>query len=383
MGKKVLHVFANLNRGGAESRIMDVYRYIDRNYVQFDFLVMEHGEHHFDEEIQFLGGKKYLVRDIREKGILANMIDIYKCIKGNGPYHAVHAHTAHHEGIVLLIARLAGIKKRVAHARTTSTQNANSIIKLFCVHIGRYLIRLNATNFLAISNEAACYVFGKKILNKCNYRVIPNAIDLSLYLSTNIYNVENIRRELGVPEDAFIIVHVGRLSKVKNQRFLIDVFYDIQKEKKDSFLVLIGDGEDRKFLEDYAKILNIQNYIKFLGVRDDVPALLSCFDVFVMPSLYEGLGGAAIEAQAAGLPCVLSDTIPKIVDMELGLTSFLSLHDGIYLWADKILQYNNKSRPSKAKIKEAFYKKQFLLENEIIMLMDEYGITYPMENKHE
>ncbi|MYL49354.1 glycosyltransferase [Halobacillus litoralis] len=368
---KIVHVFATMNTGGAESRIMDVYRKINKNDVQFDFIVMENNIHYYDSEIRELGGKKIVVTNPR-KNIFKHIYDLFKVFKTYGDYQAVHSHTSYHSGLVCLIARTAGIKYRISHARTTSTKSNKSILKKIFINLGRILIRRNSTSLLAISKNAGNYVFGENAVNNGDVNVVPNAIDVERYLNTS--KDENVQEELGITEGQLIIGQVGRFSHMKNHKFTIKVFKSIINEGIEAKLILVGDGNLKGEIEALVEKEGLKKQIVFLGVRKDIPQIMKQLDVLIMPSTYEGLGGVVIEAQAAGTPCVVSQSLPDEVDMGLNLVEFVSLDQSLEEWIKAIKNQSIKPTTNKYNIKQNFTKKGMLLETEIKDLFQSYGI---------
>lgn len=372
--KRILHVFARMDRGGAETRIMEVYRNLDRNEIQFDFINLDSGVHHYDQEIKKLGGRKFIVRHPRKSGVFAHSLDLYRIMKNAGPYQAVHAHTAHHEGVVALVSKIAGIKYRVCHARTTSSKNINSVLKRLSIAFGRRLILNNATSLLSISKAAGEYLFGERAMKQGLVQVVPNAVDLIPYKEAQEVDTNLIRNELNIPNCELLIGHVGRFSEVKNHQFLIKLVEHLRTSNIDAHLILVGGGELRPKIEKQVANCQLTDYVHFLGVCENIPQLMKLFDVFVMPSIYEGLGGAAIEAQAAGIPCVLSSSLPDEVDMGVGLVQFVSLDCQIEVWKNTIMRQSQHPHPEYLQIKEKFHNKGFLIENEIESFLRAYGI---------
>lgn len=372
--KRILHVFARMDRGGAETRTMEVYRKINREDIQFDFINLEDGEHHYDEEIRDLGGRKFIVRHPRKAGIIKHLLDMYKIMKSKGPFQAVHAHTAHHAGMVALVAKFAGIKYIVCHARTTSTKDRGSLAKRLSIFLGRYLILLNATSMLAISKAAGEYIFGKRTMEKKKASVIPNAIDLIPYKGVQEIDTKMLRSDFGISNCQLLIGHVGRFNHMKNHKFLIQLLNSVRESGIDAHLVLVGGGELRSDIEKTVENNELNEFVHFLGVRNDIPRLMGMFDVFVMPSIYEGLGGAAIEAQAAGTPCILSSSLPREVDMDIGIIQFLSLDCAVEIWRDSVINQSNLDRPNYQEIMNSFRRKGFLIEEELKSLFIAYGI---------
>lgn len=369
--KRVLQVFGSLNMGGAESRMMDVYNHINRDEYCFDFLTMQTDGQYFEKQILSNGGRIFKIPAPRESGTLSNLKNIYRVIKENGPYDAVHAHTAHHCGIVMLAAWLAGVKVRIAHSRTTGSKH-NSFASKLMLGLGRFLINIFATNRLAISKNAAEYLFGKNYSQKGG-TVLPNAIDLELYKNTDCNKIEAIKNEFCINDSHPVIGHVGRFESMKNHSFLIDVFSVFNKKYPNSKLVLIGDGKLRDETEEKVKALGLEKSVVFTGIRDDVYAFMQIFDAVVIPSVFEGLCGVVIEGQAAGKPVVASTGVPTDTDIGLGLVSFISLDEGARLWADTIGNVLDCKKPDRALIEKCFNKKGFSLSAEIEALEKIYS----------
>lgn len=316
MKTRVLHVVPNMNVGGLETFIMNVYRNIDRDKIQFDFL-----EHYiepsvYDEEIEKLGGKIYHFSLRNDNNIFKYIIELNKFFKEHKEYKIVHCHMESIGTILFLVAKLNGVKIRIGHAHTTSTNNN---LKGFVKKIISKPFKYTTTTNFACSFDAGEYLFKNK-----KYEVIPNAIDIDKFKfdeNSRTY----LRKELGL-EGYQVIGHVGRMDKAKNQLFLIDIFNEYLKINSKSKLVLVGDGELRDEIIDRIKELNIEDKVLLLGVRKDVNKLYSAFDLFVFPSLFEGLGIVLIEAQVNGLTCLVSDNIPKITKISNKI-KYLSLED--------------------------------------------------------
>lgn len=333
---RVLQIFGSLNMGGAETRMMDVYRGLDREKYAFDFLTMDLSEQYYESEIRSFGGQIFKIPPPRVNP-LANLREIEKILRENGPYDAVHAHTSFHCGFAVFAAARVGVPVRIAHSRTTGSKQGGIKQKIMLA-VGRALIARYATHRLAISEAAARYLFGKHALQKQNVRVLPNAIDTAPYFSPQDCSVADLYESFGLCRTDFIIGHVGRFAPMKNQAFLLDLYRAVLEKKPNARLVFIGDGDMRAEIEAKAAQYGLADHVVFTGVRNDVYRWLHLFQVVVMPSLYEGLCGVAIEAQAAGTPCVLSDAIPQgETDLQLGLTRYLPLTAPQSDWVDAVL----------------------------------------------
>ena len=362
---RVLQVFASLDMGGAECRMMDVYRSIDREQIQFDFVTLLQGEQFFEQEIESFGGKVIKLQSPREIGIKNHIQALRKCMR-EGKYQAVHAHTSYHCGIVMYAAKKEGIPVRITHARTNGSIQ-NSIKTKVYITFGRGLINHYSTNKLAISEDSGKFVFGNK-----NFEVVPNSIDLSKYQCVNQNDINNLRKELYIKENEVVIGHVGRFDRFKNQRFVIDVFSDYLKDNADAKLILIGDGDLKNELEQYAQQLHISDKIVFTGIRDDIPILMNLFDVLLFPSIIEGLGGVVLEAQAAGTPAVISENVPETVDVGLGLITRCSLETNKSIWVKKIQDSLAISIPEFSKIKKRFDQSGYSLNTSAKRYIDIY-----------
>ena len=310
---RVLHVFVRLNRGGAESRTMDIYRNIDRERVQFDFMLHTGDSCDYEEEATSLGARIYRLPRFTGKNIFTYRKAWRAFLAQCEPYKAVHIHVTNFAFAFLPL--LKKIPMRIAHARSASD---NSAVKRMLVRVTRSRILKLCTHYLAVSKKASDFVFGK---NTKGVIVVPNAIDANMFA----YDPElrlRTRVELNL-EDNYIVGHVGRMSVEKNQTFLLQAMKVLQKECPKAILLLVGEGPLRGVLEQQAAQMGIN--VVFAGLRDDVPALMQAMDVFVLPSFYEGMPGAAIEAQSAGLPCVISDRITRECELIPSLVTFLPI----------------------------------------------------------
>lgn len=352
--KRVLQVFGSLNVGGAECRMMDVYRRIDRESIQFDFITMQHGDQFFQDEIESLGGKVFQIRPPREAGIFGHLNELRQCMKKQ-PYCAVHAHTSYHCGLVMLAAWLESIPIRITHARTTqlTTVNWKEKIMLF---LGRVLIRFFSNQRLAISKDAGQFLFGNK-----SFLVIPNAIDVKAY--TELVDKEKIRLELRIPVDSVVIGQIGRFDRGKNHRFSIEWFSKFEKVYPMTYLVLVGDGETKEEIQQLVEQKHFKNRVIFTGVRDDVPRLIHAFDLLLFPSLYEGLGGVALEAQAAGVPVVESEGLPIETDLGLNMVERCSLNAPYSVWDEAVIRGIKKDIPSVEVREKAFNDHRLSIES--------------------
>lgn len=360
---RVLHVFGRLDLGGAESRTMDIYRSIDRSKVQFDFAIHTEDECFFNKEVQSLGGRIFSFPKFNGKNYLKYKNSWDNFFKEHPEYNIIHGHKTTTGFIYLKEAKKYGVRLRIAHARNA---NKDKIIKRFTTK----LVRLYATDYLAVSKKAAVSEFGKKYFKSGKVKVLPNAIDVKKY-SFNDKKRKKMRKELGLHDDDLAIVHIGRFHKQKNHMFLIDIFKQIININQNVKLFIIGDGPEKNEIIDKVNDLGLSNYVDLLGIRSDIANLIQAMDVLLFPSLYEGLPGVVVEAQSAGIPCIISSNITEEVAIT-DLVKFVDLSKSPKYWSTVLLNesdlYNNRIKYSKevsvkydvnsiAKLYEEYYNK--------------------------
>lgn len=338
---RVLHIVGIMNMGGLENFIMSVYRKIDREKIQFDFLVTREEEGIFDDEIRALGGKIYNIPHMSKVGYFKYQKILFKFFKQHPEYSIVHVHRDALCSIYLKQAKKAGVKIRIAHSHTIQLAQHRSIKDMIVLIIKKYAMfftKFAATEYFACSKDAGRWLFGKNPDKKV--KVIKNGIDTKKYIYSQAIR-DKVRKELDIDENTFIIGHVGRFNSEKNHEFLIDLASQLKKDKLDFKLLLVGEGELLLKIKNKAKSLNLEKEVVFLGIRNDVNKLMMAFDVFVFPSQFEGLGIVMIEAQTTGLNCIASEGVPVEADMNLGLVNYFSV-DSIMSWKNKIKELINK-----------------------------------------
>ncbi|ACS99036.1 glycosyltransferase family 1 protein [Paenibacillus sp. JDR-2] len=330
---KVLHVVGRMHPGGIETLLMNVYRNIDRDKYEFHFAVQSPEPSFYDDEIRALGGTIF-VQPPPKDGIRSFRKQLTANMNKYGPYAAVHSHVFGFSGYVLKLADKLGVPVRISHSHNTSDSKSTSLVRNLYRSYMRSLISRHSTNMLGCSRAACESLFGNGCWKDGRVDVFPNAITLAPYESLVQENREELRRRFGAAEDELLIGHIGRFSKQKNHALLLDSFASLVKQHPKSRLLLCGDGPLRPEMEEKARGLGIADKVNFLGLRKDVPELLGALDAFVLPSLYEGLGIVLIEAQAAGVPCLISETVPREADLRIGLIERLALNDPPERWAE-------------------------------------------------
>ncbi|WP_299601748.1 glycosyltransferase family 1 protein [uncultured Aquimarina sp.] len=338
---RVLQVFTIMNRGGAESMIMNYYRKIDRSQIQFDFLVHRKEKAAFDEEIENLGGRIYRFDPINPlfPGDYYNKLRDF--FKEHSEYSIIHSHLNTFSCFPLKIAKEFNIPCRIAHAHIAIDDvslgslfsNKESIKETFKKLIKLQLkkkVKKDATDLFSCGDKAGNWLFGKDI----SFTTMNNAIDTEKF-AYNQSIAQQYKKEFDV-EKNLVIGHVGRFASQKNHTFLLKIFKEVLQKKPTAVLMMVGDGPLRSVMEKEAAQLSIEKNVRFLGVRADVPQLFQMFDVFVFPSFYEGLPVTLIEAQAAGIKVFASDSITTEVSLTEDI-EFLSIDQSPESWADKIL----------------------------------------------
>lgn len=344
---RILMVVHEMNRGGIENFIMNLYRAIDRSVIQFDFVAHTNKKCDFDDEIEKLGGNVYHSPDYR----IVNHASYCRWWKDfltfHPEYKIVHSHLDSSANIHLRISKKCGLIT-IAHSHSSSEGNGiRAVIKA--------LLKRNFNSCcdykFACSKKAAEWLFGKEAHNAT---IINNGIDSKKYIFDSIIR-EQVKNELNIPKDEFVLGHVGRIDKNKNQELIIRITKELNDKGFNTKFISVGRGIELEKNKKLASDLDIADKVVFLGIRDDVYRLMQAFDVFVMPSIYEGLPVSAIEAQASGLMCVLSDSISSETDIT-GNVEFFSLDKSVKEWAKKIsemIPYDRKD--TYERIKKAGY----------------------------
>lgn len=349
---RVLNVLGTTNLGGAESRVMELYRALDRDKVQFDFLVHTAREGQYDAEIRRLGGRIYHVPRFKVFNILSYQKALRKFFREHNEFAAVQGHMTSTAAIYLPIARKAGVPVTIAHARSAGVDRG---VKGLVTRIIRYPVKYRADYCFTCSAEAAEAVYGRKWIEKGNVWTIPNAIDVERFAYDPAVRAE-VRAELGLT-DRFVIGHVGRFSFMKNHSYLVDIFTELRRMRDDAALVLIGRGELEGMIKEKVRALGLEDRVLFLGNRFDVERYYQAFDYFVFPSTFEGLPGSVAEAQASGLCCLVSDQVTREAALT-ELVTYKSIGEPAANWASEIMR-NAKKALERADMRTAIAEKHF------------------------
>lgn len=333
---RILQVFGGLNRGGSETAIMTIYRNIDREKVQFDFVVHTEDVGDYEDEILSLGGNIYRFPKYNLKNHYNYVKKWSNFFEEKKQYKIIHGHFFTISSVYFSVAKKYGVKC-IAHSHISHINGLRGIL----VRMFTYPLRYSADYLFACSEKAGLWLYGNKAIKKDKFHIVNNAINASEFTFDENTRKE-VRKKLDL-DDKFVIGHIGRFTEQKNHTFLIEIFKEVQRENKDSVLLLIGEGKLENEIAKKVSEYGLDKNVIFTGVRSDIPELMQGMDIFVFPSLYEGLGIVAIEAQAAGLPCIVADTIPD----EAFITDLITrvpLKNDAKSWSKIILAKQNNIR---------------------------------------
>lgn len=334
---RVLLLFTIMNRGGAETMVMNYYRHLDRTKVQFDFMVHRESRGDFDDEIEAMGGHIYRMPPIypqyfsRYKKLLKQFFDEHT------EYKIIHSHMSELGFFVFKEAKRRNIPVRICHSHNAPDfkhETFTQYLKLLPRYYFIRGIRNLTTDFFVCSHIAGLWHFGKERQNR--FVFMKNAVELAPFVYSSDEALR-VRQRLGIFPEQTVICHVGRFNRQKNHTFLIDIFYEIHRKNPNALLLLVGDGELRGNIEKKVEKLDLQKSVRFLGVRSDVNMLLKASDVLLFPSLYEGLSVVLVEAQATGIFCVTTNTLAKETVINKVNVALLSLKQSAEEWADTVL----------------------------------------------
>ena len=340
---RVLEVFREpMANGGQESFLMNMYRNMDRTKVQLDFLTPFTCDNpDLKMEIESMGGKVFTYDHPFGENNNAVFKESVQDFLANHPYSIVHFHSGSTYALMegAKLAHDAGIPVRVVHSHCGGFKNLKyHVIKTLSIP---WLLKY-PTDYLACSDLAAEWKFPKSVIQDHRYTVIHNAVDTDRFRLDPALR-KKTKESLGIPEDTSVLGHVGRFSLQKNHAFLIDIFVVVHRKNPEAILLLAGAGELEAEIRDKVKTLGLEDSVKFLGLRKDIPALMNAMDVFVLPSFFEGLPVVGVEAQATGLPVITSTAVARELPLE-DLAQYIPLESSPEIWAEAILKTVDESR---------------------------------------
>jgi len=335
MVTRILQVVSTLSYGGIETFIMNVYRNIDRNKIQFDFLVQNESEGIFDKEVRKLGGKIFRISYVTKVGHFSYIKNLNNFFENN-KYSVIHSHVNTMSGFVLKEAKKHNIPIRITHSH--NTKYSKNFFEAIYKNYSKLFIKHVATDFFACSKKAGISLFGDRGVSS-KFKIIYNGVKLDKYRYSSLKK-EKIMNNFIFDRKKKVIGHIGRFEKTKNHKFILEIFKKIKSKNNNFVLLLIGEGKLKDNIIKLATELKIIDDIIFLGIRDDVNEILQIIDYILFPSVYEGLPVTLVEAQAAGVMCFISNSITKEIDLGINLIKYNSLKDDAEVWAEEILKCN-------------------------------------------
>lgn len=354
MEVRVLHIFYKMNRGGAESYIMNIYRCINRSSIQFDFIVQTKEVGAYDNEIKSLGGQIHFIPALKWYNAISFIIKWFVFFKKNSDYKIIHAHA---QGTASIILSIAKCFNRITIIHSHSSIWGKNIVEAGLKKLVQWPLRYITNYRFACSSIAGKALFGSR-----SFELKDNAIIVENFQFNQLTRTKK-RKEFNL-NDEILIGHVGNFTFPKNHMFIIDIFYQLNKKSSKFKLLLVGSGKDEDMVKAKVNSLKLNDFVIFAGARNDVNELLQAIDIFIFPSLFEGLPVTVIEAQAASLPCVISKNITTECALS-NLVTFLPIDDSSsVLWVDFI--YNNHCKSTNRNTEINLFSKRYNAKNEAI-----------------
>lgn len=346
---RILQVFGGLNRGGAETMVMNLYRNIDRDKIQFDFVTHQNYEGDYEDEIKKMGGRIFRVPKYKVINHLRYINARKKLLREHPEWKIIHGHMY---TIASIYLKVANNEDRLTIAHSHNTSNGKGLKSIVKTIIEKPIASV-ADRFMACSNEAGRWLFGEDIVNSDIYTMIPNAIDVNSF-KLNEGKRQKSREDLYL-NGKIVIGHIARYNYQKNFPFLIKFVEELSKRNSNYVLLQIGDGKNHEELQRKIKEKSLEKNFISLGVRKDIPDLMQAMDIFILPSLFEGLPVTVVEAQASGLPCLLSDRVTEDVNLTKSI-EYLPIDQGVSIWVNKVLNMSKERKlDAPDKVRKAGY----------------------------
>lgn len=344
MTRRVLHVLSSMNRGGIETWIMNVLRRLDRAEVAFDFFIEHAARCDYEDEIEALGGR--MIRGPRFVRTTRMLAALASTLRARGPYHALHCHGRHTMGPPVALARALGVPVAIGHVHNVREPDREDLARRVYHRACNRALLHASTWILGCSDAANASLYPDEFGRVAKIETLPYGIDPDRFVYRDAHR--EVRAELGLPDDAVVLGHVGRFAWEKNHEYLVPLFAAVAARDPRWHLVMVGDGPLRADTTERVAAAGLTARVRFTGVRGDVPRLMSSFDVMVLPSRMEGFGLVLVEAQALGTPVVVSDTVPAGIELVPELVQRVRLADPFEAWADAIVGATARPRDAAA-----------------------------------
>lgn len=359
--RRVLHIVGSMNRAGAETMIMNLYREMDRSRYQFDFVYFGEKPCDYDDEIEQLGGRVFR---LPAQNLFGRFLKLFRLLS-KGEWRIVHSHTLFSSGLHLLAAKLARVPQRIAHAHNTNDTIPESMAGWIYKRTMANLLAWCPTDLIACGKAASKHLFP----GRSDITILPNAIDIDAFVEAR---ASGTRGPVAADRAALTILQVGRLIEVKNHSFSIRIAQDLKRQGVDFRMFFVGHGPQRDTIDALIRDNGLQDQVVQLGMSKNVAELMAAADVMLMPSLYEGFPVVLVESQAAGLPSVISSTISDEVDLGLGLVRFMDLSAPTEAWASQILVAAKREIIESGRRREALAARGFSARRSAIALSEVY-----------
>lgn len=373
MALRVVHVVRKLDPGGVETWLLQLINYFDRSRCLLDVAVTSNEAGAFNEKFRAQGVKIHKLGSPRNPiRLQANFSRINKL---HGPYQVLHSHLHHFSGVMALIAAREGIPHRITHSHSDTRTAPTGLGRIAYLRIMKWLVNRYGTLHLAVGEGAASALHGSKWRESQNVVISRCGVDFGRFMSTA--DARGLRSSLGIPEGSLVLGTAGRLVPVKNQTFMIEVRKRVLERQPNSYLVIVGDGPLRNLLQAKAKSLVVEGRLRLLGPRIDVPEILAnVFDLFLLTSIYEGLPLSVLEAQAAGLPCIISRSITKECIVVQGLVQMLDLEAGPERWALEVFELSRSPRTGRTEALSTMVASDFSIHKNVKQLSRYYSALF-------
>lgn len=363
--KRILHVVGKMNRAGAETMIMNIYRNIDKQKVQFDFLYFTQEKTSYDEEIINLGGHIYRLNG---SNFISNIFQLRNLLKSEPEIEAIHCHTALSSFAYLFSAYISGVRQRFIHSHSSKSRDQNNFLYTIYEKSAKWLINKYATDFISCGRLASEYLFPYK--DESQISVINNAIDVVKFESSAKTHKNYLRQQYSLSDNFIILLQIGRFSSVKNHQFSVQIAKQLLGSRVFFKIFFAGIGELQKEIEEMVRLEGLEDHIVFLGERSDIENLMAGSDIMLMPSIHEGFPMVLVEAQASGLHCIVSENISKEVDLNVGLLEFKKLN--INDWAVSVQNFKNSTELSDGERLERMINQGFDINQSAEKLLELY-----------
>lgn len=341
---RVIHVIGSLGMGGAQTMIMSIYRIMDKSKIQFDFILDTDEKGCFEDEIQATGGRIFKLPKFNGRNF-KSIQQAWHCFFAEHPeYKILHSHVRSYASVFIPVAQKRGVKTIIHSHNTSNGKGIKAIVK----SILQYPLRFQADYFFGCSEIAGRWLFGKRVIQSDRFYMLKNAVDLDRFAFNELVR-NQVRRELGADEDMLLLGHVGRFHAQKNHRFLLESFYGLKKNRPNTKLILLGDGELKDEIARLILELGLNDSVIMLGVKDDVENYMWAMDALLLPSVHEGLPVVVVEAQASSLMSFVSETVTNEVGFS-DLVKYLPIDNGTEPWIEALSQYQPKRKDVSAQI---------------------------------